>query len=82
MVLYNQKPMLESIDEASCLSVDLINFRSDFMYAVHLSAVVLGYGLFYSNTIYLLIQQSIIPSVDSALIICKRKAAAYLPNHV
>ena len=51
MVLYNQKPMLESIDEASCLSVDLINFRSDFMYAVHLSAVVLGYGLFYSNTI-------------------------------
>ena len=49
MVLYNQKPMLESIDEASCLSVDLINFRSDFMYAVHLSAVVLGYGLFYSN---------------------------------
>ena len=50
-MLYNQKPMLESMDEASCLSVDLINFRSDFMYAVHLSAVVLGYGLFYSNKI-------------------------------
>ena len=50
MVLYNQKGMLESLDEASCLSVDLINFRSDFMAAIHMNAVILRNGLFYSNT--------------------------------
>ena len=50
MVLYNQKDMLESLDEASCLFVDLINFRSDFMDAVDLNAVVFRNGLFYSNT--------------------------------
>ena len=50
MVLYNQKDMLESLDEASCLFVDLINFRSYFMDAVDLNAVVFRNGLFYSNT--------------------------------
>ena len=50
MVLHNQKGMLESLDEASCLSVDLINFRSDFMDAIHMNAVILRNGLFYSNT--------------------------------
>ena len=49
MVLYNQKDMLESLDEASCLFVDLINFRSYFMDAVDLNAVVFRNGLFYSN---------------------------------
>ena len=50
MVLYNQKDMLESLDEASCLFVDLINFRSYFMDSVDLNAVVFRNGLFYSNT--------------------------------
>ena len=49
MVLYNQKDMLESLDEASCLFVDLINFRSYFMDAVDLNAVVFRKGLFCSN---------------------------------
>ena len=55
MVLYNQKDMLESLDEASCVFVDLINFRSDFMDAVDLNAVVFRNGLFYSNTNKLLL---------------------------